>query len=66
MAVPPLDKPALFAAVRTLADAPAMRHALGVAARAHAVEHLGKERVLERFEAELMVTIARRRSAGQQ
>jgi hypothetical protein len=40
-----------------------MRHALGVAARAHAVEHLGRERVLERFEAELQAAIAKRRSA---
>jgi colanic acid biosynthesis glycosyl transferase WcaI len=66
IAVSPLDKSALFAAVRTLADAPAMRHALGMAARAHAVEHLGKERVLERFEAELMAAVAGRRSASQQ
>jgi colanic acid biosynthesis glycosyl transferase WcaI len=66
IAVPPLDKPALFAAVRRLAAAPEMRHALGVAARAHAVEHLGKERVLERFEAELMAAAAGRRSAGEQ
>ncbi|HEY3988301.1 MAG TPA: glycosyltransferase WbuB [Acidobacteriaceae bacterium] len=66
VAVPPLDKPALFTAVRTLADAPEMRHALGVAARAHAVEHLGRERVLQRFEAELLAAIARRRSADAQ
>jgi putative colanic acid biosynthesis glycosyltransferase WcaI len=63
IAVPPLDNAALFAAVRTLADEPQMRHALGVAARAHAVEHLGRERVLERFEAELQAAIAKRRSA---
>ena len=63
IAVPPLDNPALFAAVRTLADEPQMRRALGVAARAHAVEHLGRERVLERFEAELQAAVAKRRSA---
>jgi colanic acid biosynthesis glycosyl transferase WcaI len=63
IAVPPLDNSALFTAVRTLADEPQMRHALGVAARAHAVEHLGRERVLERFEAELQAAIAKRRSA---
>jgi colanic acid biosynthesis glycosyl transferase WcaI len=63
IAVPPLDKPALFCAVRTLADEPEMRHALGVAARAHAVEHLGRERVLERFEAELLAAVAGRHSA---
>ncbi len=64
IAVPPSDKSALFDAVRTLADDRAMRHALGVAARAHAVEHLGKERVLERFECELTAAVARSRSAG--
>jgi hypothetical protein len=30
-----------------------------VAARAHAVEHLGKERVLQRFESELFAAVAR-------
>jgi colanic acid biosynthesis glycosyl transferase WcaI len=64
IAVPPLEKSALFDAVRMLADDPEMRHALGVAARAHAVEHLGRERVLERFESELMAAVARCRSAG--
>ena len=63
IAVPPLDKPALFAAVRELADTPEMRHALGVAARAHAVEHLGRERVLERFEAELLAAVEQQRRA---
>jgi colanic acid biosynthesis glycosyl transferase WcaI len=63
IAVPPLDNEALFAAVRALADEPRMRHALGVAARAHAVEHLGRERVLERFEAELLAAVAERHSA---
>lgn len=63
IAVPPLDNEALFAAVRTLADEPRMRHALGVAARAHAVHHLGRERVLERFEAELLAAVAQRHSA---
>jgi colanic acid biosynthesis glycosyl transferase WcaI len=64
IAVPPLDKSALFAAVRTLADDPEMRHALGFAARAYAVEHLGRERVLERFESELIAAVARSRSTG--
>jgi colanic acid biosynthesis glycosyl transferase WcaI len=62
IAVPPLDKPALFAAVRTLVDEREMRHALGVSARAHAVEHLGKERVLQRFESELIAAVARCRT----
>jgi colanic acid biosynthesis glycosyl transferase WcaI len=63
IAVPPLDNGALFTAVRTLADRPEMRRALGVAARAHAVEHLGRERVLERFEAELQAAVDERHSA---
>jgi colanic acid biosynthesis glycosyl transferase WcaI len=63
IAVPPLDKAALYKAVRTLADAPEMRRALGVAARAHAVEHLGRERVLERFEAELQAAVDQRHAA---
>jgi hypothetical protein len=46
-----------------MADEPRMRHALGVAARAHAVDHLGRERVLERFEAELLAAVAERHSA---
>jgi colanic acid biosynthesis glycosyl transferase WcaI len=64
IAVPPLDKSALFSAVRTLADRPEMRYALGVAARAQAVEQLGRERVLRRFEAELLDAVGKRHSAG--
>jgi colanic acid biosynthesis glycosyl transferase WcaI len=64
IAVPPLDNPALFTAVRQLADDAEMRHTLGIAARAYAVEHLGRERVLERFEAELLAAVAKRHSAG--
>jgi colanic acid biosynthesis glycosyl transferase WcaI len=63
IAVPPLNHPALFAAVRALADAPEMRHNLGVAARAYAVEHLGRERVLERFESELSAAVGKRHSS---
>jgi colanic acid biosynthesis glycosyl transferase WcaI len=63
IAVSPLDNQALFTAVRTLADQPQMRQALGVAARAYAVEHLGRERVLQRFEAELTAAIVARQSA---
>jgi colanic acid biosynthesis glycosyl transferase WcaI len=62
IAVPPLNNQALFTAVRKLADDPHMRHHLGVAARAYAVEHLGRERVLKRFEAELLSAIAARYS----
>jgi hypothetical protein len=49
--------------VRTLADRPDMRRALGVAARTHAVEYLGRERVLERFEGELLAAVGKRHSA---
>ncbi len=64
VAVAPLDEAALYASVRTLAYDTEMRRALGVAARAHAVEHLGRERVLERFEAELFAAVkAHRRTA---
>lgn len=62
IAVPPLDKPALFAAVRTLVDDREMRHALGASARAHAAEYLGKERVLQRFESELIAAVAKCRT----
>ena len=58
--VEPGDTPALFAAVHQLAGSPEMRHAMGLAARAHAVEHLGRERVLERFEGELLAAVAER------
>jgi hypothetical protein len=34
-----------------------------VAARAHAVEHLGRERVLQRFEDELLAAVGKRHSA---
>jgi colanic acid biosynthesis glycosyl transferase WcaI len=66
IAVAPLDNAALFRAVRTLADAPDKRRALGAAARGYAVEHLGRDRVLERFETGLRVAVAqRRRAAGE-
>lgn len=64
IAVPPADRKALFAAVRALADDAEMRHAMGIAARAYAVEHLGKERVLKRFESELIAAAARNRAIG--
>ena len=60
VAVAPGDSSALLRAVHALADAPERRRVLGEAARAYAVEHLGKERVLERFEGELQMAIAAR------
>jgi colanic acid biosynthesis glycosyl transferase WcaI len=66
IAVPPLDNAALFSAVRKLADAPEQRRALGAAARAYAVEHLGRDRVLTRFETALRGAVAERlRAAGE-
>jgi colanic acid biosynthesis glycosyl transferase WcaI len=66
IAVPPLDNAALFSAVRNLADAPEQRRALGGAARAYAVEHLGRDRVLTRFETALRGAVAERlRAAGE-
>lgn len=63
IAVPSLDNNALFSAVRKLVDDPEKRRAMGRAARMYAVEHLGKEQVLKRFESELAATVARYRSA---
>lgn len=64
IAVPPLDMPALLSAVRMLANDPTTRHAMGAAARTYAVEHLGRERVLERFEGDLQNAVVCHRSAG--
>jgi colanic acid biosynthesis glycosyl transferase WcaI len=61
IAVQPMDMPALCAAVRRLADDPGRRQTLGAAARAYAVEHLGRDRVLERFESGLQHALARKR-----
>lgn len=66
IAVPPLDNAALFGAVRSLADAAERRRTLGAAARAYALEHLGRDRVLTRFETALRVAVAERdRAAGE-
>ena len=58
IAVPPLDDAALFHAVRTLADDAGDAPRAGCRGARHAVEHLGRERVLERFEAELLAAVA--------
>jgi colanic acid biosynthesis glycosyl transferase WcaI len=66
IAVPPLNNAALFSAVRALADAPEKRRALGAAARAYALEHLGRDCVLTRFETALRAAVAERhRAAGE-
>ncbi len=65
MAVEPGNQAALFSAVHQLADAPEMRRAMGQAARAYAVENLGRERVLEKFEHELLAAVAERMARSQ-
>jgi colanic acid biosynthesis glycosyl transferase WcaI len=53
LTVPPEDVTALHAAVLQLVDDEEMRHSLGKAAREYAVEHLGKQQILEQFELDL-------------
>jgi colanic acid biosynthesis glycosyl transferase WcaI len=60
LVVPADDDAALHAAVVRLIEDPALRKRLGEAARRYAVQHLGKEQVLERFEGELLSLISMR------
>ncbi len=60
IAVEPGDMAGLIDAVSTLVDSAGMRREMGANARLHAVEHLGKDRVLERFENELKSLVRRR------
>jgi colanic acid biosynthesis glycosyl transferase WcaI len=53
LVVPAEDTAALHAAVACLIEDPALRLRLGEAARRYAVEHLGKQQVLEQFERDL-------------
>lgn len=53
LVVPAENAPALHAAVDRLIDDEPLRQQLGAAARRYAVEHLGKEQVLEQFERDL-------------
>jgi colanic acid biosynthesis glycosyl transferase WcaI len=53
LAVPAEDADALHAAVSRLVEDKQLRLALGRAAREYAVKHLGKQQVLEQFEADL-------------
>jgi colanic acid biosynthesis glycosyl transferase WcaI len=50
MVIPPGDLARLVEAIRDLADDPARRRAMRVAARRYATEHLGKEAILKSFE----------------
>jgi colanic acid biosynthesis glycosyl transferase WcaI len=51
--VPAEDPDALHAAVKRLVNDPELRQRLGVNARRYAVEHLGREQVLQRFQHDL-------------
>ena len=54
LVVPPEDPAAMTAAIVTLAAYPDLRASLGVAGRAHALQHMDREAVLLRFEAMLL------------
>ena len=60
IAVEPGDTAGVIQAVSTLIGSASLRRELGVNARIHAVEHLGKDRVLERFEQQLRDLTGRR------
>ncbi|MBN9616742.1 MAG: glycosyl transferase [Acidobacteriales bacterium 59-55] len=57
LVVPAEDALALNAAVQRLIDDESLRRQLGEAARVYAVEHLGKEQVLEEFERNLRMLV---------
>lgn len=57
LVVPPEDHSSLYAAARKLVDNPELRMSLGLAAREYAVKHLSKERVLRRFEQEMLALV---------
>ncbi len=57
LVVPPGDPAALAAAARRLIADPALRARLGTAARTYALKHLGKERILLRFEKDLLALL---------
>jgi len=58
LVVPTGDEAALYAAASRLIEEEDLRLDLGRAARAYAVEHLGKQQVLERFELDLKALVA--------
>jgi colanic acid biosynthesis glycosyl transferase WcaI len=57
LVVPAEDASALHGAVRRLIDDAPLRERLGEAARVYAVQHLGKEQVLEEFERNLRMLV---------
>ncbi|MHB1021179.1 MAG: WcaI family glycosyltransferase [Acidobacteriaceae bacterium] len=58
IAVPAGDLDAVCGAIQVLVNDTELRHKLGSAARAYAVDYLGREQVLRRFEAELRQLVA--------
>jgi colanic acid biosynthesis glycosyl transferase WcaI len=58
LAVPAEDAAALAAAVSRLVEDEPLRLSLGRAAREYAVQHLGKQQVLERFERDLKAVVS--------
>jgi colanic acid biosynthesis glycosyl transferase WcaI len=58
IAVPPEDPEALYAAASILVDDPEFRLRLGREARKYAVQHLGKQQVLEQFERDLKALVS--------
>lgn len=58
--VPAEQEAALHAAVRGLIGSPERRAAMGAAGRRYAVDHLGREQVLLRFEKDLLAVVAGR------
>lgn len=57
LVVPAEEASALHAAVEQLIEDKSLRQRLGANARAYAVEHLGKQQVLEQFERDLQVLV---------
>jgi colanic acid biosynthesis glycosyl transferase WcaI len=62
LVVPPGDASAFSAAIVRLADSPGLRETLGKSARAYALSDLAKEKVLSRFEQELLFAVCGNRS----
>ena len=58
LVVPPSEPGALYAAARRLVESAELRAVLGKAARDYAVEHLSKERVLRRFEQDMIALVS--------
>jgi colanic acid biosynthesis glycosyl transferase WcaI len=58
LVVPPADPTALYAAASELVENAELRAQFGRAGREYAVENLGKERVLRRFEQDMLALVS--------